>query len=684
MFGPARAKVVGVMLPGILLFGSVGCPNSRLARTTQEMDVNPSELTFPPTAVGYRSQQSLTLRSLAQGTLDIHIRVEAPFSVEQESITLLAGQELHLNVLFEPATEQEWASPLVFEWSEGERVVLLQATGVALPPCSPQPCYIVEREETGACQYSLAPDETPCSSPCLTEARCFEGQCNGTPAVCEDHNACTHNACNELQGCVFPPIACQASDNPCLAPRCDPQTGCGTSPVPDGNVCVLDACNVGACLGGACHTSALPDGTTCVIPGTACATDAICQTGKCLSPSASTRKPGDMFWSVPRVLGPLAVDEDGASYFRTDFQELKSVDVCGVERWKVSLQPLRDYSNQGGDVLMLTGRLVIVGEFNRVSAFSRSDGSLQWTREVRSLFGLCPRGWEECPDGLRTGSFYLRDATVSPSGKIRLNAMGTLLGEEAKDTHFFAQLHSNGSIDWTRAFEGPTNMLSVLIEGPEETLYFSGPSRRVIDSRGSVVQGAVPSHPEYFSVAVGRGELISVSHSSEGETTSFQGLPGRSWPSLYPGLSINVLQHTLADETGAIFIPTGTEDIHGVQRVTPSGVSVLGGWSQVIQSMLLGAQRALYVLLGSTDLSAPAQLLCIDADTGDIRWWTAVGTNHLYRAEMALTSNGTLLVLRSGTLQAYWTGTSVGYAPTASWPRHRGNNANTSRVDSTP
>lgn len=50
--------------------------------------------------------------------------------------------------------------------------------------------------------------------------------CRVTPSLCEDHNACTRDLCNDRNGqCEHPAITCDDGD-PCTANRCDPAVGC--------------------------------------------------------------------------------------------------------------------------------------------------------------------------------------------------------------------------------------------------------------------------------------------------------------------------------------------------------------------------------------------------------------------------------------------------------------------------
>jgi hypothetical protein len=168
------------------------------------------------------------------------------------------------------------------------------------------------------------------------------GLCAGAGQVdCDDHNPCTADSCDPVQGCLHTPVidgvvgcddgnactrgdlcsggqcvsgapvVCAASDQCHTAGVCDPATGaCSVPAVPDqtpcndGNACsTTDVCIAGACRGanwivcnpsdgchdvgtcnpatGACTNPAAPDGISCT-DGNACTQSDSCQTGACV------------------------------------------------------------------------------------------------------------------------------------------------------------------------------------------------------------------------------------------------------------------------------------------------------------------------------------------------------------------------------------------------------------------
>ena len=152
-------------------------------------------------------------------------------------------------------------------------------------PCTADTCA------AGRCAHAPLVDGTSCSDGrfCNGAETCLGGVCRaGTPVACDDGNACTLDACDEVQRrCTHAPVAgcctsnadCVVSDachtnarcdagrcltdpvvcaqpGPCARASCDPQAGCLTTPLPDGTPCddgntctVNDVCTAGRCGG---------------------------------------------------------------------------------------------------------------------------------------------------------------------------------------------------------------------------------------------------------------------------------------------------------------------------------------------------------------------------------------------------------------------------------------------------
>jgi cysteine-rich repeat protein len=156
--------------------------------------------------------------------------------------------------------------------------------------------------ETG-CVYEPSDEGCDDGNACTVGDSCVEGACKGlAPALCDDENGCTHDACDPIEGCVFTNhggpcddgSVCTVGDvcadggcsagaqqlvcddgNPCTEDSCDGAGGCVFAPVDgacsDGSDCTVDdACVAGACVGAGAlscddsnpctEDSCLPDG----------------------------------------------------------------------------------------------------------------------------------------------------------------------------------------------------------------------------------------------------------------------------------------------------------------------------------------------------------------------------------------------------------------------------------------
>jgi hypothetical protein len=141
------------------------------------------------------------------------------------------------------------------------------------------------------------------ASACTLNERCVAGSCVSDPLACDDGNPCTADACVPASGCGFTPVpngqscsdldfcdgleTCQAGScvvsappdcndgNPCTADGCSTSTGCTHAAVAsccftDGDCVDADACTVNErCVGGACQsdTRNCNDGNACTVDG---------------------------------------------------------------------------------------------------------------------------------------------------------------------------------------------------------------------------------------------------------------------------------------------------------------------------------------------------------------------------------------------------------------------------------
>ncbi|MBI5533646.1 MAG: hypothetical protein HY898_13080 [Deltaproteobacteria bacterium] len=145
---------------------------------------------------------------------------------------------------------------------------------------------------TGTCSNPPLPDGTACNdgSVCTTPDTCVGGVCTGTSTV----------VCTALDQC-HDVGTCDPGNGTCSNPAKADGSACN-----DNDVCTVDTCQAGACVGvpkvctpsNECHTSAcntsngncdetvLPDGTVCGVTGT-------CQGGVCVGGEAGVPDAGD-------------------------------------------------------------------------------------------------------------------------------------------------------------------------------------------------------------------------------------------------------------------------------------------------------------------------------------------------------------------------------------------------------
>ena len=138
--------------------------------------------------------------------------------------------------------------------------------------------------ESGACTSAPAAKGTPC-----TGGTCNEGQCC---TGCWDGATCRGGISNSYCGQAGVDCSPCTTSDPCKLANC--QSGsCQLPPIQD-----TTPCGGGLCYGGTCCTGCVSSGTclpgtatnacgTAAAPCIACATDKVCEAGKCAYPSSS-------------------------------------------------------------------------------------------------------------------------------------------------------------------------------------------------------------------------------------------------------------------------------------------------------------------------------------------------------------------------------------------------------------
>jgi len=118
-------------------------------------------------------------------------------------------------------------------------------------PCTDDNCD----PETGGCIRDNNAAQCSDGSQCTSGDVCTEGRCVGVPIVCNDHNGCTSDSCNDASGCVATAlsgevcddgVACSSADR-CVAGQCVGDTStCVCEPTFSPAASRLNSVNLGA------------------------------------------------------------------------------------------------------------------------------------------------------------------------------------------------------------------------------------------------------------------------------------------------------------------------------------------------------------------------------------------------------------------------------------------------------
>jgi hypothetical protein len=210
-------------------------------------------LEFPDTYLGGHATQPLDVTNVGGQRGTFTTSVDAPFFLDINSLTLGPGEGAQIQVHFAPASTGDFSATL----HVGDAQVPVRGRGLTVPQCDgPTSCTTTSFDPTRAqCVAVTQPDGTSCQGVCLTNGTCASGACVGQQLTCDDANACTLDACNDVAGCVHEQRGCDAPADPCQRATCDPLTGCGVATLNDGELCAPDDClraQVKVCITGQC------------------------------------------------------------------------------------------------------------------------------------------------------------------------------------------------------------------------------------------------------------------------------------------------------------------------------------------------------------------------------------------------------------------------------------------------
>ncbi len=390
----------GAGIFGVVLF-ALGCGEVRLGPVEPLLVIEAESLSFGTVPVGGREVRTVRVINAARAPAQATVRLSGPVEPGggsgfacAPSLELPAGGSVALPVTFEPMREGRFSGELVLRVDGlGHRVALSGEARAGETCPAPGPCRAWTFDASArACTASTREDGAACEDPCLLDGSgvCAAGACSGQARTCDDGNACTADACGP-EGCVHVPVECPGTDDPCLAPSCDPERGCGLTPVPDGTHCGRSGCGIAdVCVAGACVARAVPEGAPCGL-SSPCAGPGVCREGVCELPQGEVVKPlwrfdsGDGVGRTPYDVR-MAMDGEGTS-FLFGGPSVFAVDDKGALRWSTLLSGEEVCGEWGrATIVSVHEGAVLVGmSCGALVSLDRHDGTVQWTRDLRPV-----------------------------------------------------------------------------------------------------------------------------------------------------------------------------------------------------------------------------------------------------------------------------------------------------------
>lgn len=364
------------------------CGGERLSAVNSGTLVVTQRVNFGSMVVGGTARGVVSVENQSRLSETLGVAVSAPFG-GPETVELPGGASIDVPLTFAPTT----AGP-----SEGTAVVAgvsvtLVGTGLVAPACVSGSCDVATVDPTtGQCVHMPLGEGAACTSTdgCIVDGACHAGQCVGTARDCDDHDACTTDACARGSGCVHvdTTASCPAVSDPCRAPSCDPRTGCGSAPVADGTPCGAISCTLAnVCLQGTCRQVVPPDGFTCT-EATPCQAEGHCQSKQCVVPAPTTLAPSWTLSPSASMQFQGVADEQGNLYWVECGTPPNTTDqvVCtavsytsnGLARFRT---PLVNFS-LGTSAQLFDGGRFVVGSGEWLYAVDGATGALAWSRAM--------------------------------------------------------------------------------------------------------------------------------------------------------------------------------------------------------------------------------------------------------------------------------------------------------------
>ena len=364
----------------------LGCKVDRVSGSASDLSLGTQKVRFPRTFVGHPTKAQLEIRNEGKPTRVAELLTDAPFAAEPGPLELPGGSTLPTPLTFAPQAAGEFEGTARVESEGTVLVAMLSGTAELAPACQPSgPCWSSQFDlETAQCVESKLADGTSCAadSPCLVTSQCEDGACVGSAKDCDDHDACTTDACDPATGCVqFAATArCGSSSDPCQVPVCDKVKGCTFVEAADGTRCgPADCSTADVCMLGVCKHVKVCDGAACGM-ASPCQARGLCLATECVQPSAADLLPSWTAW-VPagrHLRWDSIADSAGNVYWREAAPDwasefLVSVTQSGFQRYSV---PTGVVASQ----MALVENLLLMRQGPRLEARATADGALAWTR----------------------------------------------------------------------------------------------------------------------------------------------------------------------------------------------------------------------------------------------------------------------------------------------------------------
>jgi hypothetical protein len=288
------------LAPLVAVFAAVAACRCQPPPTMQvevNFRVEEKSLDFGRVLEGDAPTRSVHVTSTGQADQTLELTVTAPFSIDAGTVDLPGGSTVEVPVTFHAGNMPVTGVLTVNgQGNSPDAGIDVTLTGIGVHPktCPTPTCRESHYDlASDSCVETVSPDGAMCTptSTCLEHGQCLGGVCQGTARTCDDMNNCTTDGCAEGIGCVNTMIACPAPADPCFIATCNPNSGCGTGPAPEGTPCgSVDCVHANVCTGGHCITVPTPEGFPCS-PPTPCQDQGHCNSGVCKRPDAGIMMP---------------------------------------------------------------------------------------------------------------------------------------------------------------------------------------------------------------------------------------------------------------------------------------------------------------------------------------------------------------------------------------------------------